>query len=158
MGMTPQHFHTIPTSCAILLLLPHNALCVCLIVVQRVVEGSVVSACWCAWGMGYVVGGCGRQCGECMLMCMGYGLCCGWLQCTMYLLAILSMADMVCLACMQKLWRPWAVLGMYGMWSVWYDGVYVMLWNLIVAEHGRYGSMEDWSEQCWIPCSFSVYE
>ena len=40
------------------------ALCVCC--VQRVVEGSVVgsagSACWCAWGVGYVVGGCNVQC------------------------------------------------------------------------------------------------
>ena len=32
------------------------------------------------------------------------------------------------------------MLGMYGIWSVWYDGV--------AAEHGRCGSMEDWSEQC----------
>ena len=33
-----------------------------------------------------------------------------------------------------------------------------MLWN---AEHGRYGLFlcaRLWSEQCWVPCSFSAYE
>jgi len=67
MGMTPQHFHTISTSCAILPPCTYtNMLCVFLSCVQRVVEGSVVgsaeSACWRAWGVGYVVGGCNVQC------------------------------------------------------------------------------------------------
>ena len=58
-------------------------------------------------------------------MCMGSGLCCGWLEC----IAILSMVDVVYLAFMQKLLSPSAVLclygiyGMFGIWSVWYVGV-----------------------------------
>ena len=74
MGMTPQHFHTIPTSCAIL----PTMLCVSC-VHSRVVEGSglgsagcMFSACWCAWRLSCVWGGCNE-------------------------IAILSMADMVCL-------------------------------------------------------------
>ena len=37
-------------------------LCVFASCVERVVEGSVVSTCRCAWGLGYVVGGCNVQC------------------------------------------------------------------------------------------------
>ena len=58
MGLTPQHFHTIPTSCAILLPLTQYALCC---VQRRVVEGSGVSSgAWegsafcCAWRVSYV--------------------------------------------------------------------------------------------------------
>ena len=43
LGMTPQHFHTIPTSCAILPPIT-NMLCVFVSCVQRVVEGSVVGS------------------------------------------------------------------------------------------------------------------
>ena len=46
--------------------------------------------------------------------------------------------------------HAWAVLGQYGMCGTYmvcmvrsYVGVYVMLWNFIAAQHGRYGSMED---------------
>ena len=42
-----------------------NMLCVFVSCVQRVVEGNMVgsagSACWCAWGGGYVVGGCNEE-------------------------------------------------------------------------------------------------
>ena len=124
MEMTSQHFHTIPTSCAIL----HVSSCE-----QRVVEGSVVgsagSACWCVWGVGYVVG--------------------AWLQCTMYLLYWAWQMWSVSPACRNCWVHAQAVLGLYGIysmcsiWSVWYVGVYVMSWNVIAAEHGRYGSMED---------------
>ena len=62
MGMTPQHFHTIPTSCAILP--PLTQICfVCLLVMCRGLWKWVV--------LGVHVGS---------------GLSCGWLQCTMYLL------------------------------------------------------------------------
>ena len=60
MGTTPQHFHTIPTSCAIL----PTMLCVSC-VHSRVVEGSglgsagcMFSACWCEWRVSCVLGGC----------------------------------------------------------------------------------------------------
>ena len=49
------------------------------------------------------------------------------------------------------------MLGMYGMYGyVWYM-VCMVCWSISyvvkfycahAAEHGRYGSMEDWSEQC----------
>ena len=77
-----------------------NMLCVLVRCVHRVVE-VWWSACWCAWGVGYVVGGCN-------------------------ILAVLSMADMVCLACMQKVWSLWAVLGldgMYGVYGIWSVGM-----------------------------------
>ena len=57
MGMTPQHFHTIPTSCAICHHLHKYALCF-------FVVGWVV----------VVV--------QCVLMCMESELCCGLLQCS----------------------------------------------------------------------------
>jgi len=85
MGMTPQHFYTIPTSCAILPIIctPQNSLHAL----------SLYSLCSHvdvhAWRVSYVVGGCN-------------------------VVATLNMADMVCLACMQKLWSAWAVLGLYG--------------------------------------------
>ena len=81
--MTPQHFHTIPTSMPFLV--PLTQICFMFVscVKRRVVEGSglgsgecMCSACWCACGVSYVVGGCNG------------------------------------LACMQKLWSAWAVLGM----------------------------------------------
>ena len=39
-------------------------------------------------------------------MCMGSGLCCGWLHAMYNVLAILSMTDVVCLARMQELLSP----------------------------------------------------
>ena len=75
MGMTPQHIHTIPTSCAISPLLIY----ICLLVVcreLRVVEGSGVGSSGCVVHFNVhgvvVVGGC-------------------------IVVAILSMADMICL-------------------------------------------------------------
>ena len=84
MGMMPQHFHTIPTSCAILP--PLTQICfVCLLVVCRGVWKRVV--------LGVHV----DVHGEWVML----------LVAAMYnVLAVLSMADMVCLACMQKLWSP----------------------------------------------------
>ena len=57
-GTTPQYFHTIPTSCAILLTIP----CICC-VHRRVVEGSGVGSAGCVvhvdmYGEWVVVGGC----------------------------------------------------------------------------------------------------
>ena len=48
---------------------------------------------------------------ECMLMCMGSELCCGWLQCSCY-----TEHGRYGLSWMQKLWNAWAG-------SVWYVGV-----------------------------------
>ena len=65
MGITQQQFHTIPTSCAIL---PYYALCLLVVCIERL---------WKA--VGWVVLGL-----ECMLMCIGSELFCGWLQCSSY--------------------------------------------------------------------------
>ena len=102
MGMTPQHFHTIPTSCAIL---PSLTQICC---VQRVVEGSVVgsagSACWCAWGVGYVVGGCNVQC-TCYTDHGRRGLSCLYAE----TVESMSSACWVCIVCMVCV-----VYGLYG--------------------------------------------
>ena len=48
MGMTPQHFHTVPTSCAILLPLTQiRLICVVSYVQRRVIEGSQVVSRGC---------------------------------------------------------------------------------------------------------------
>ena len=84
MGMTPQHFHTIPTSCAFLL--PLTQICsVCLLVVCR----GLWKAVW------WVVLGVHVDVHEDWVML--------WVTAMYNVLAILSMADTVCLACMQKL-------------------------------------------------------
>ena len=75
MGMTPQHFHTISTSCAIVLLLTQICF-VCLLVVCRGLWKTVL---WVVLGLHVDVHG---EWGGCNV------------QCTCY---------MVCLACMQKL-------------------------------------------------------
>ena len=77
MGMTPQQFHTIPTSCAIF---AKYALCLLLVV--------CTGELWKA--VGWVVLGV-----ECMLMCRGVCYVVGGCN----VVAILSMADMVCLEC-----------------------------------------------------------
>ena len=82
-------------------------------------------------------------------MCMGSGLCCGWLHAMYNVLAILSMTDVVCLACMQKLLSP-CMSSAGSVWYVWVCVVYGLYGRLefklcceiIAAEHGRYGSME----------------
>ena len=115
--MTPQHFHTIPTSCAILP--PLTQICYVFVscVQIRVVEGSGVSTGGCVvhfdvhgeW-VTYVVG------------CWN-------------VVAILSMADLVCLECMQKLCSAWAVLGLYGTWGLSYAVKFYCCWNM--ADVGR---------------------
>ena len=52
-------------------------------------------------------------------MCMGSGLCCGWLHAMYNVLAILSMTDVVCLARMQKLLSP-CMSSAGSVWYVWY--------------------------------------
>ena len=87
MGMTPQHFHTFPTSCAILP--PLTQILFAFVVVCR---GGLWKAVW--W---VVLGVHVDVHGEWVMLWMA----------TMYnVLAILSMAGMVCLACKQKLWSP----------------------------------------------------
>jgi len=109
MGMTPQHFHTIPTSCAILP--PLTQIClVCLLVVCR----GLWKAVW--WG---VLGVYVDMHGEWVML---------WVVAMYNVLAVLSMADMVCRA-MQKLWSPWAVLAgsVWYVWYVWYTCIWVCL-------------------------------
>ena len=87
--MTPQHFHTIPTSCAILP--PLTQICfVCLLVVCR---GLLKAVWWVVLGVHVDI-------------CMGEWVLL-WVAAMYNVLAVLSIADMVCLACMQKLyiWR-----------------------------------------------------
>ena len=73
--MIPQHFHTIPTSCAVLP--PLTQICFVFVSVQRrVVEGSGVDSSH--FDVSYILG------------------CCN-------VVAILNMAEMVCLDHMQKL-------------------------------------------------------
>ena len=107
MGMTPQHFHTIPTSCAFLL--PLTQIClVCLLVVCR----GLWKAVW------WVVLGVHVDVHEDWVML--------WVAAMYNVLVILSMADAVCLACMQKLCMEsmssacWVcmVCMVYGVWSV----------------------------------------
>ena len=111
MGMTPQHFHTIPTSCAILPLLTQICF-VCLLAVCRglwkSVVGSAGTACWCAWGVGYVVGVCNVQC-VCYTECGRYGL--SWLSAE----TVESMSGV------GSVWYVWYV------WYVWLYGLYDML-------------------------------
>ena len=83
--MTPQHFHTIPTSCAILLLLTQIYFA-CLLAVCR---GLWEAVWWVVLGVHVDVHG------EWDTL---------WVTAMYNVLAILTMADMVCLACMQKLW------------------------------------------------------
>jgi len=70
MGMTPQHFHTIPTSCTILPPLTQIILCYLFVscVQRKVVEGSGVGS-----------GGCVVH-----FDVHGSELCCGLLQCSCY--------------------------------------------------------------------------
>ena len=83
--MTPQHFHTIPTPCAILLLLTQ----ICFACLLAVCRGLWEAVWWVVLGVHVDVH-------EDWVTL--------WVT-TMYnVLVILSMADMVCLACMQKLW------------------------------------------------------
>ena len=84
MGMTPQYFHIIPTSCATLP--PLTQICfVCLLAVCR---GLWKAMWWVVLGVHVDVHG------EWVMLRVA----------AMYnVLAILSMADLVCLACMQKL-------------------------------------------------------
>ena len=75
-----------------------------------------------------------------------------WVAAIHIVLAILSMADMVCLACkyaltvesMSSAGSVWHVAMVYGLYSM----LEFKLLNFIAAEHGRYGLIEDWSEQC----------
>ena len=92
MGMTPQRF----AHC-----LHKYAFVSCM---HRDVESSVVSACWCAWGVGYVVGGCNQWRSE----CTKYLLYWAW--------------HMVCLACVQKLWSAgsvWYMVCIYTLLEPW---------------------------------------
>ena len=86
MGMTPQHFHTITTSCAILLPLTQIFFVFVSCVQRRVMEGSWVGS------------------GGCIVHVDVHGkLVMLWVHgCNV--VATLSMADRVCIACMQKLW------------------------------------------------------
>ena len=93
MGMTPQHLHTILTSCAIL-----HKYALCLLAVCR---GGL-------WKAVHVVGSAG-----CVVHVDVHG---EWVMVWLAAMSIiLSMADMVCLACMQKLRSTWIVVGLYGM-------------------------------------------
>ena len=90
MGTTPQHIHTIPTSCAICQL--------CFVFVscmhRRVVEGSGEGSARCIMHVDVY--------GECVML--------WWLQCSCY-----WAWRVYSLFCMQKLW---AVLNLYGMLGV----------------------------------------
>ena len=67
-SMTPQHFHTIPTSCAILPAQFQYAMCLLVVCREGLWKavGSVVVGVWC------------------ILMCMESELCCGLLECSCY--------------------------------------------------------------------------
>ena len=107
MGMT-QHFHTIPTSCAILPL-PTQICFVCLLVVCRRLWKVVW---WVVLGVHVDVHG------ECVML---------WMAAMYNVLAILSIADMVCryvcrncgvheqcwvcMVCMVRIWSVWYVQG-----------------------------------------------
>ena len=87
MGMTPQHFHTIPTSCAIWP--PLTPICfACFLVVCR---GLWKAVWWVVLRVHVDVDG------EWVML---------WVAAMYNVLAVLSMIDVVCLACMQKLLSP----------------------------------------------------
>ena len=116
------HHNTFTPSLHLATTYTKNMLCVCQLCAEEGCEDSgvgsgswVCSASWCAWGPS-VVGGCN-------------------------VVAILSMADMICLACMQKMSSVWAVLDLYDI----LEFKLRMLWNFIVAEHGRYGLSFMWN-------------
>ena len=75
--------------------------------------------------MGYVVVGCNAQC-TCYTEHGRYGLSCLYAETVESMSSTVSVWYMVCMVC----------------WSL----SYVV--NFSSAEHGRYGLMEDWSEQC----------
>ena len=83
--MTPQHFHTIPTSCAIMSLLTQ----ICFACLLAVCRGLWEAVWWVVLGVHVDVHG------EWVTL---------WVTAMYNVLAILTMADMVSLACMQKLW------------------------------------------------------
>ena len=89
MGTTPQHFHTIPTSCAILPCASGNS------VHRRVIEGS---------GLG--TAGCAVHVDVHALTVSGVVGCYN---------AVATEHGRYGLSCMQKLWSAQAVLSLYGM-------------------------------------------
>ena len=79
MGMTPQHFYTIPASCAILPPLTQNLFVSC--VQRRVVKGNGVDSGGCVV---HVLAFIGESLGTRLLMSMESELCCGLMQCSCY--------------------------------------------------------------------------
>ena len=100
MGMTPQHFHTFPTPCAILPPLTQICFAFFLVVCRGLWKAVwwVVLGVHVAWGVGYVVGGCNVQCtcyiehGRCGLSCLYAETVANWVheQCWVF---------MVCMVC-----------------------------------------------------------
>ena len=103
MGMTPQHFHTIPSSCAILL--PLTQICSARFLI--VCRGLWKAVWWEVLGVhvdvhelrvGYVVGGCNVQC-SCCTEHGRYGLSCLYAE-TVESMSSASWVCMVCMVCM----------------------------------------------------------
>ena len=193
MGMTPQHFHTIPTSFAILPLLTQISF-LCLLVVCK---GLWKAVWWVHFDVhrndtttlshnpytSFVILPLLTQiCFLCLLVvCRGLWKAVWWVHFDVHRVWVIVVGGCN-VQCTWLYWarcQTWSVLpvcrncGDHGhcwvyVWYVWVCmvyGLFVMLnisyvvkfYCTLTAEHGRYGSMEDWGEQCWVPCSFSVY-
>ena len=89
----------------------------------------------------------------CMLMCMGSGLCCVWVQCSChsehgrYGLSCLYANTVECMS----------LYGMYSMYSIWSVGVEIEILLLLnMADMDQWKNV-GWAILSWVPCSFIAY-